>query len=757
MSAIDHGALQSLTPAEAAAVGAVFDRMFPADEHGPGAVEIGAVTYLDCALNGAYAELRETYRLGLAALDRACVALHGAPLAALDAATQDMVIADMEARRLPGFAVPDQWRLWDLMRAHMQEGVFADPSYGGNRGCAGWRAIGHPGVWLENSAEENLAAEPVTKGGRTQSLADVAEALRADTSPDPELPGYDPQRSVEPPSGPVDVVLVGVGAVGGLIAPILAEAGLRVVGLEAGPIRSLADYVPDELGATYYCRQNLGPKFIAEEIRWRRNAGEPTQEPGYSLGRMMNGAGGSVVHYGAWLRRFHPHHLRYRSHIEERWGKGVIPEGCTVADWPVTYDELEPYFSRLDREVGVAGDDGNPFLRRSAAYPLPPLRPFRMGEIFTEATRGMGLHPHPVPVGMNSAPYNGFPETTYCAWNNGFGAWRGDKWHPGLTSIPRALASGNFELRTGCRVTRVETDADGRATGVRYVDPLGREHTQEATTVVVCAYTWETVRLLFLSSDAKHPGGLGNATGQLGKHLMVKNFAHVDGWFPDTVFNRHTGPAAQGVVLDDYLSADFDSWGEGGFLGGSTLGAENQFLPIQIARESLPPNVPRWGSGYREHLKGWQHLGVVRLQPESLSYDSNFIDVDPHRRDRSGLGIPVVRATYDIRANELRQAAFFESKSAEVLRAMGATKTWAGPSFTGVGSSHDLGGCRMADDPTAGVVDRTLKVHDTEGLYVFSGAVLPTCPGINPTHTLWALVSKAADELVARLRAGEEG
>jgi gluconate 2-dehydrogenase alpha chain len=119
--------------------------------------------------------------------------------------------------------------------------------------------------------------------------------------------------------------------------------------------------------------------------------------------------------------------------------------------------------------------------------------------------------------------------------------------------------------------------------------------------------------------------------------------------------------------------------------------------------------------------------------------------------------MPVVRATYDMRANELCQAAFFEAKAAEVLTAMGATKTWAGPSFTGVGSSHDLGGCRMADDPAAGVVDRSLKVHDTDGLYVFSGAVFPTCPGINPTHTLWALVYKAAEELVSRLRAGDEG
>ena len=119
---------------------------------------------------------------------------------------------------------------------------------------------------------------------------------------------------------------------------------------------------------------------------------------------MMNGVGGSVIHYGAWLRRFHPHHFRFRSYILERWGESVIPDGCTVADWPVTYDELEPYFTRLEHEIGIAGDDRNAFLPTERRYPLPPTRPFRMGELFTEATAGLGLHPYTVPVGMNTVP-----------------------------------------------------------------------------------------------------------------------------------------------------------------------------------------------------------------------------------------------------------------------------------------------------------------------------------------------------------------
>ncbi|MEZ4664075.1 MAG: GMC oxidoreductase [Caldilineaceae bacterium] len=297
---------------------------------------------------------------------------------------------------------------------------------------------------------------------------------------------------------------------------------------------------------------------------------------------------------------------------------------------------------------------------------------------------------------------------------------------------------------------RVLTDGDGRASGVEYVDANGNLQVQKAPRVILASYTFENVRLLLLSGDGKHPNGLGNNRGQVGQHFMTKMFAHVDGLFPNTVFNRHTGPASQGIVLDDYLAADFDSWAHG-FIGGATLGAEQQFLPIQISREALPPDTPNWGAAYKAHIRNWQHLGVVRIQPDTLPYTTNFLDLDPVRRDRSGLGLPVVRITYDMRANEQRLADWMEGKSEEILRGMGASQTWRGPRFTGVGSSHDLGGCRMGDDPAQAVVDRDLQVHDTPGLYVYSGAALPSCPGINPTLTMWAVCLRAADALINEL------
>jgi len=722
----------------------------------PGATEIGVLHYVDLSLAGAYAHLVEIYRLGLSSLDRAARVDLGVGFAEATPKQQRAFLTGMERGHLKTSLPAEQIAFFDLLVTHCREGLFSDPVYGGNRDKLGWRALGHPGVWLENSADENLTAEPVTKNGRFQSLADLGFTLGGQPQSSDAIPGYDPSRSSRPPTGKADVVLIGVGAVGGFIAPVLAEAGLKVVGLEAGPWRQPADFVPDELGSTYYCRQNMGQKFMSEEIRWRTDEGEPTCAPTYSLGCMMNSVGGSVIHYGAWLRRYHAFHFRQRSHVLDRWGAEAIPEGCTLVDWPIGYDDLEPYFTRVEQEIGVSGEDGlNPFVGRNEPFPQPPTRPFRMGDLFSKATAELGLHPHPAPVGMNTVPFNGYPATDYSAWNGGFGSTTGDKWHPGLTSVPRAIQTGNFDLRTHCRVLRIVTNADGRATGVEYVDANNTVHVQEADTIILCSYTWENARLLFLSGDERRPDGLGNQTGQLGKHLMVKMFSHVDGVFPDMVFNRHTGPAAQAIVLDDYVSESFDSFSHG-FIGGATLGAENQFLPIQISRETLPPGVPRWGARYKAQVRDWQHWGVVRMQPDALPHAANFMDLDPFFRDRSGIGLPVIRATYDLRENELKQAAWFENRSEEILGVMGAAKTWKGPAFTGVGSSHDCGGTRMSDDPAGGVVDRELAVHGTPGLYVMSLSDFPTCPGINPTLTLWALCLRATERLIQRLKAGEE-
>ncbi len=240
-------ALTTLNSHEARTAAAVFERLFPADEHGPGAIEIGALTYVDRALVGAYRDKVETYRLGLAALDRAARRRYGSLFSDCNLEQQDALLTGLEQDALPDFSIPPQRDFLDMLRDHLQEGLFADPTHGGNRDKLGWKYLGHPGFWLENSIEENFSTEPATKGGVVRSLEDAGYSLDGATHEPAEIPGYDPQKSAEPPDGSADVVLVGVGAMGSVVAPILAQAGLRVVGIEAGPWRTKEDFVPDEL------------------------------------------------------------------------------------------------------------------------------------------------------------------------------------------------------------------------------------------------------------------------------------------------------------------------------------------------------------------------------------------------------------------------------------------------------------------------------------------------------------------------------
>ena len=242
----------ALNAEQASTATAIFERMFPADDV-PGATEIGVVRYLDRALAGAYRDDAALYRRGLAQIDAASRDANGDRFVDASSSAQDALLHALEQGAIPAWPTVEQTTFFRKLRAHVQEGLFSDPAYGGNIDKAGWRALGHPGVWLDNSAEENLSPLPVDKGGHIQSLADVAGDLTALTQPW-DVPGFDRQRGAAPPLTDADVVLVGVGGVGGFIAPVLAGAGLRVVGLEAGPWWGLDDFRPDELGHAYYCR-----------------------------------------------------------------------------------------------------------------------------------------------------------------------------------------------------------------------------------------------------------------------------------------------------------------------------------------------------------------------------------------------------------------------------------------------------------------------------------------------------------------------
>ena len=565
-------------------------------------------------------------------------------------------------------------------------------------------------------------------------------------------------------AGQPDAIIVGLGFAGATAAYALTKAGMRVLALEAGPYRTADEYRRDEITESVFQRARLGPKFNTELQTWRTAEGQPTRPATYSLGKMNNGVGGTVV-YSAWLRRYMPVDFKNRTSVIDRYGEEALPKGSAIADWPISYDELEPYYTAVEKMMGVAGiagnikgepvAGGNPFEGyRSEDYPMPPLRTAGVSELFGEACRSLGYHPYPIPAAINSVPFDGRPACTYCGYNAFYGCHIGAKSTVDLNFIPAAQRTGNLTIQTGCRVLRVTTDSRGHASGVDYIAQDGTRAHLAAPIVILSAYTFENVRLLLLSASDMFPAGLANRNGQVGKYFACKQLPRTLGILPGRTVNRFTGPSAQGVLIDDFLSDNFDHTGLN-FVGGASMGVLQQTQPILAAKDTLPPDVPTWGRGYKEYLvKNWNSYFAIEAQPEGLMYDANFLDLDPDVRDTSGLGLPVIRITFQQYPNELALIRFIRERSVEILKKMGVEKTWTGPTLTGVGSSHDLGGLRMGDDEAISVVNSDCMAHEVPNLYVMSGAVFPSVPGVNPTLTIQAVVWRAADRLASEWRRG---
>src|SRR6266852_1464623 len=332
-----------------------------------------------------------------------------------------------------------------------------------------------------------------------------------------------------------DVVIVGVGAAGAILAAELAKAGMKVVGLERGPRLTTQDFNPhDEL--RYFQRQDLRPNIKRQPITWRQNPNaRATAIPVQNYG---NQAGGGTVHYGAVSWRFHEDDFRARSQTIERYGASAIPEGSSLVDWPLSYAYLEPYYDRIEYELGVSGkagnlqgrkiDGGNVFeAPRRREFPLPPLVVDQAGVVFDSAAKKLGYHPFSTPRAILSEAYKGRPGCTYCGFCQAFGCHVGAKSSILVTVLPQADASGNFKLITGAMCYRVNSDNSGKATGIAYYGPDGSDNTIEAELVILTPFIYDNTRLLLLSKTDKFPNGLANSSGEVGKHIMAHMMANV--------------------------------------------------------------------------------------------------------------------------------------------------------------------------------------------------------------------------------------
>jgi gluconate 2-dehydrogenase alpha chain len=558
-----------------------------------------------------------------------------------------------------------------------------------------------------------------------------------------------------------DVVIVGAGAAGLIVAAELAKAGLRVVALERGPRHVTADFkAHDEL--RFFQRQETRPNVKRQPVTWRSNAkAHATAVRGLAYG---NQAGGGTVHYGAVSWRFHEDDFRARSATIERYGASAIPADSSLADWPLSYADLEPFYERAEYDLGVSGKAGNLNGRKIAQgnvfeaprkreFPLPPLAMDQSSLLFEAGAKKLGYHPFSTPHAIISRDYKGRQACTYCGFCQGYGCHVGAKSSTLVTKLPEADATGNFKLVTLAMVYRVNSDNSGRVTGVAYYGPEGSDNTIEADIVILAPFIYDNTRLLLLSRTAKFPNGLANSSGEVGKHIMAHVGAKVYAAFDDRFLNNYMGPNAQKHSFDDLNADNFDHK-DAGFIRGANIAVATANLeggPIASALSlNPPPGMSSWGAEYRDFFAKYfaRHAAIIS-ETENLPYPDQTIDLDPEVKDAWGL--PAPRVTYDWRRkNETTQVEFVQKKMEELAHAMGATRVWRAPLSGGAPGPHPQGGTRMGSDPKTSVVNRYGQSWDVPNLFILGSSTHPSMSGFNPTLTIQALAYMSADAIVNR-------
>lgn len=541
-----------------------------------------------------------------------------------------------------------------------------------------------------------------------------------------------------------EIVIVGLGAAGGIAVHVLTAAGRQVVALEVGEELSSKDFIK-ELDEISGMNNRMGKKLVNHTLpTWRPNADSPTKELIRPV-LTMNGVGGSSVHYGAVSWRLYPDDFKIKTNTVKHYGEAALPAGSALSDWPVSYDTLEPYYDKVEYAIGVSGEAGeNPFeAARSRPYPMPPLRQKGWTKFAHTKLKDMGYHPFKQPAAINSVPYGGRAACTYCGYCSGYGCWNDSKGSTLVTTIPQAKRTGKLELRTNSRVTRIMVDAKGRATGVRYIDADGQECEQPAGVVILSAFMFENIRRLLLSTSDRFPNGLANNHGQVGKYFMAQTYVIVNGQYDNVDVKALNGLGAQATVFEDFYGDNFDHR-ELNFIRGANIATFSESRPIGAAM-NRPPDVPSWGPVFKEWLtNGVRSVCGIYAQMEVLPYHANFMELDPTQRDDRNE--PVIRVTYDLYQNEQRMAGFLEDKLTGIHKKMGASRIWtslrapASPVF-----SHVFGGTRMGNDSATSVVNEYCLAHEVPNLAILGGSCFPSSAGRNPTETIQALSWRAAE------------
>jgi gluconate 2-dehydrogenase alpha chain len=571
----------------------------------------------------------------------------------------------------------------------------------------------------------------------------------------------------------VDAVMVGMGWTGPIMARELTKAGLTVVGLERGPDRDPAEEfaIPrlrDEL--RYAIRLELMQNNALDTVTFRNGPAElalPIRRFGAFL--PGEGVGGTGIHWGAMHWRFQPNDFRIRSVLAQRYGAKAIPADMTIADWPVSYDELEPHYDRFDKLCGVSGKagnlrgalvaGGNPFEGpRSDEYPNRPIKSALAPMMFADAATRLGYHPFPAPVATSSAPYTNPEGMTlgaceYCGFCNRTGCESNSKASATITVMPALRADPRFSLRTHAFVSRLIYDkAAKRVTGVAYTDMrTGEEFEQPAGLVVLSAYVFGNTQMMLLAGIGE-PYDHRTGQGAVGKNYCYQFEANAEAFFEGKEFNPFIGAPGMSSCIDDFNGEAFDHGGLGFFGGGYFVCANGGAPPVN--GRPLPHGTPRWGSEWKAATAKW-YRSVARFNTQGSVYAhrDNFLDLDPTYKD--ALGRPLLRMTYNGTDNDHKMSRYLLAKLEDIIKAMGPTHHEIHPrprnfSIVPYQSTHNTGGTMMGSDPKTSAVNRYLQAWGAHNLFVMGASVFPQQHGYNPTGTVGALAYWSANAITTQ-------